>query len=404
MSVSQLVVLACSAGMLAGLAAAAGGPAKALLAADFEKDPRKAGWVGAADRGEFQGAWARADDDSRGRFLRVEKGHWQSPAAAVEPFAYYRLRFRSKAVADGYWAAFFANADGNQLQADHYDSLPGSRAWAEREYCFRANVDAASVQVRFQARRYPLAVDDVHIERIDRPAAAAWADKVYAALPPVSYAPPAGRGKLLPGTMARLRTGPALRVVMLGDSIANDTSHSCLDVLLERAQPKCRVEWVNSVRGGTGCAWYRQEDRIARYVLPYRPDLLIIAGISSGYGWEDIREVIRQVRAASGCEIMVLTGCVHPRVQGEINFVENTEMPRDEACEVVLRFPQRLAAMCRGENVELMDIRKAWDEYIAASPMPHAWYLRDPIHANTRGKQILGRILLRYLGPGKEKG
>jgi len=398
MSFPQAVVLLALVFLFATSASAAGakGP---LVKASFESDPRKAGWRTGADRGEFKGAWAKADADSAGRFLRAETGHWQSPAVPVTPLDYYRLRFRSRGVCEGYWAAEFFDADGNQLAADHYDSLRGSNRWRANEYCLRANIDAASLRVRFIARRGPVAVDDVTIEPVARPAVAAWADKLYALLPPVRTKPPASRGALLAKTLARLGKGPSLRVVLLGDSIANDTSHSGLDVLLERAYPSCRVELVNSVRGGTGCAYYRRENRVERYVLRHRPDLLILAGISNGYDVESLRAVIRQVRAKSDCEILVLTGCIHPRVQGEIHFAEGAGMSREEACRVILKFPERIAAMAVAEKVELYDIRAAWDDYIAKSPMPHAWFMRDAVHANTRGKHVVGRILLRYFQP-----
>jgi hypothetical protein len=385
--------------LLFGVTASAAGGKRALLKTGFQSDPRKAGWRTGADRGDFQGAWAEAAAGSSGRFLLAEKGHWQSPPVAVAPLDYYRLRFRAKAQSEGYWAAEFFDADGNQLQADHYDSLPGSTDWHAREYCFRANIDAANVRVRFIARRSPVAVDDVTIEGITRRAAADWADGVYASVPPIRYTPPRPRWKLLPKTMEKLRRGPSIRIVLLGDSIANDTANSAFDVLLQRAYPKCRVEVVNSVRSGTGCAYYRREHRIRRYVLPFEPDLLLIAGISNGYDHEAVRDVIRQVRAESDCEILVMTGCIHPRVQGEIHFAENSGMPREAACEVILKFPGRIRAMAAEEKVELLDIRAAWDEYIAGSPMPHAWYLRDPVHANTRGKQVIGRMLLRYFQP-----
>ena len=399
MPFSQVVVVVSFVVLLAAVASAAPAGKAPLLVADFEASPRKAGWEAGADRGRFKGAWATADADSRGRFIVAERGHWQSPPLAVEPLAYYRLRFRAKAPLEGSWVAEFFGADGDQLQADHYDSLPGSRRWRAHEYFLRANANAALLRVRFIAHRAAVAVDDVRIDRSTPQAAAAWADKVYAALPPVAYRPPAGRCKLLPKTMHRLRAGPSIRVVLLGDSIANDTSNSAFDALLQRAYPNCRVELVNSVRGGTGCNWYRRDDRVGRYVLPFKPDLLVIAGISNGYDCESIREVIRQVRRRSDCEVMVLTGCVHPRVQGEINFAESAPMSREAACKVILAFPQRIAAMAAAEKVELLDIRKAWDDYILASPQPHAWFMRDPVHANTRGKQVLGRILLRYFAP-----
>jgi hypothetical protein len=377
-----------------------------LLSSDFEQDPQAAGWRTGADKGtEFEGAWAEADPGgqagpaSAGRYLLAGKGWWQTPALPVTPFEYYRLRFRALAQVDGYWTAEFFDAAGKQLDADCYDSLPSGRQWQAQERCFRANADAATVRVRFIALRKPVRVDDVSIERIARPAAAAWADGVYATLPPLHYTPPEGRWALLPKTMARLRNGPSLRVVLLGDSIANDTSHSSFDVLLERAYPACRVEVVNSVRGGTGCRFYQDDNRVEPYVLRFKPDLLIVAGISHGYDAAAIDSVIRQVRVKSDCEVMVMTGAVCPREQCETNAVDGSDLPKDEACRVVEQFPARLAAVAAAQKAEFFDIRPVWDDYVRPAPHPQVWFMRDSVHANVRGKQALGRILLRYFQP-----
>ena len=227
----------------------------------------------------------------------------------------------------------------------------------------------------------------------------AWIDSLYRTVPPVRYTPAPRRSKHLPRTMETLRRRGRLRIVVLGDSIANELCNSNFHLLLERMYPGSRITLIHSIRSGTGCRWYQQANRVQDYVIDHKPDLLVIAGISNGYDYESIREVIRQVRRRSDCEVMVLTGCVHPRVQGEINFAGSAPMSREEACKVILAFPKRIAAMAAAEKVELLDIRKAWDDYILASPQPHAWFMRDPVHANTRGKQVLARILLRYFAP-----
>jgi hypothetical protein len=382
----------------------AAGRGGSLLSADFEQDPTGAGWRGGAPRGaEFDGAWSMPAPGSAGRYLTVRTGHWQSPFLAVRPFAYYRLRFRAKARTDGYWAAIFFDAKGKELTADHYDSLPGSRAWQGREGCFRAPVDAARVGVRFVARRTPIAVDDVVVEEIARADAAAWADTIYAGIPPVGYRPPRTRGRLLPKALGRLADGPALRVVLLGDSIANDTSNSTFDVLLERVWPRCRVEVVNAVRGGTGCGYYKQPGRVRQYVLRHRPDLLIIAGISHGYDPDSIRSVVEQVRAGSDCEILLMTGCVCPEERCQTTFVESCGRPGDEACEILRAYPGRLAAFAAQAGIELLDMRRPWEAYVRGSGRPQPWFMRDPIHANVRGKQVLGRILLRYFAPPRKR-
>jgi lysophospholipase L1-like esterase len=404
MSLSQLVLLA----LLACLSVTAAGAAPgrgALLHADFEQDPKKAGWEAVAPKGKkFRGAWAEADANSTGRYLTVEEGHWHSPALPVRPLAYYRLRFRAKARSDGYWAAMFHDAAGKLLDADCYDSLPGSRDWRPHEYCFRAAAGAAAVRIRFQPRMSAVAVDDARVEGVSRRAAAEWADRVYAAVPPLAYAPPKRRGKLLPNTTARLRSGPSLRIVLLGDSIANDTANSAFDVLLERACPKCRIDVVSATRGGTGCDYYSQDNRVAEHVLAHRPDLLVIAGISNGFHTDAVRSVIRQVRAKSDCEIALMTGTICPEERCETAFIDSWHLPREEASKIVEEYPARLAGMADEEKVELLDVRTPWDDYVRHSGQPHAWYMRDPIHANTRGKHVLGRILLRYFQPRGQEG
>ena len=73
--------------------------------------------------------------------------------------------------------------------------------------------------------------------------------KTYAEMPPVQYMPPVDRWERLPRTKERLLGGGTLRVVMLGDSIVNDTSRSCWNLLVERRHPTCWIEKVASVPG-----------------------------------------------------------------------------------------------------------------------------------------------------------
>jgi hypothetical protein len=385
------------------------------LRTDFREDPQKAGWrLGAAEGQTFAGSWESLAGGQHA--LAVEHGWWESPPVPNAPFEYFRLTFHSKAKADGYWAAFFSDAQGNAYAADCYDSVLASEAWQPHVRCFRGHALATHVRLRFQPIAGPIAIRDVCLERIRRAEAAMWADAAYAELPPVRYVPPPDRWRLLPRTMRRLREGGTLRVVLLGDSIANDTAHSAFDVLLERDYPKCRIEAVNSVRGGTGCPWYQEENRMQEYVVRYRPDLLIVAGISHGYDPEAMRRVIRQVRAAAappvgcepaggfrGCEFLVLSDAICSAQRMRQVFLEHHEkagtLPREKAIELVDTFPARLRRMAEQERVELVDLRAAWDAYLQSSPHPHEWVMRDPVHANTRGKLVVGRILLSYLAP-----
>jgi len=157
---------------------------------------------------------------------------------------------------------------------------------------------------------------------------------------------------------------------------------------------------ITSVRGGTGCQYYQDENRVEDYVLRYRPDLLIIAGISHGYDVEAVRRVIRQVKARSDCEILVLTGAITPRQLPEQGHLHGSARKSlGEKLDDVARFAHRIGRMANEEKVDFFDIRAAWDRYMVHSCQTHEWFLRDPIHANSRGKQVVGRLLAEYFMP-----
>ena len=216
--------------------------------------------------------------------------------------------------------------------------------------------------------------------------------KAYAQMPPVQYAPPMDRWERLPKTRERLLSTGTLRVVMLGDSIVNDTSRSGWDMLVERRHPTCRIEKVTSVRGATGCWWYQESGRVKEYVLDHRPDLVIIGGISHHSDVASIREVIQQIRSASQADVLLMTGAF-----GQTD-------PRDEKSWQAIRDPQSyseyrkgLEALAYEMSTAFLDMGAAWGAYIRQSGKDLDWFKRDPIHANERGEQILGHILAGHL-------
>jgi len=222
-------------------------------------------------------------------------------------------------------------------------------------------------------------------------------EQTYSQMPQVAYSPPGGRWKLLPQTREKLTTGGTLSVVMLGDSIVNDTSRSCWNLLLERQYPACRIKKVTSVRGSTGCWWYKEPGHIQKYVLDFSPDLVIIGGISQRDDIDSIRDVIGQIRTASKADILLMTGAF-----GNID-------PRDEKQWLRISDPNHYSDYRRGLErlakeigAAFLDMEAVWATYIRNSGKDLDWFKRDPIHANERGEQILGRILACYLSSPSE--
>jgi len=216
--------------------------------------------------------------------------------------------------------------------------------------------------------------------------------KAYAEIPPVQYSPPGERWDKLPKTGKALTEGGTLHVVMLGDSIVNDTSRSCWNFIVERRHPKCRIEKITCVRGSTGCWWYKYPGRVQKFVLDHSPDLVLIGGISHRNDVESIREVIRQIREAAKPDILLMTGAfgaTDPRKDDQWQGISDPSSYSD--------YRKGLEKLAGEVGAAFLDLEAAWATYIRDSGKDLTSFQRDPIHANAQGEQILGHILANYL-------
>lgn len=214
-------------------------------------------------------------------------------------------------------------------------------------------------------------------------------DAIYSKMKPVHYDPPPNRHVYLPKTMQKLRGGGSLTCVMLGDSIMNNTASSRFDLLLGKRYPKCKIRPIVSVRGGTGCGWYRNENRVKDYVLKHNPDLLIIGGSSNGNNPEDVRSVIHQVRAANPeIEILFLTPVFFETERAP--WFKNWTYDPDASAP---NYRSSMKKVCAEERCAYFDINGPWWQYILDSGCSYGWFRADAVHANARGCQILGRLL-----------
>ena len=228
-----------------------------------------------------------------------------------------------------------------------------------------------------------------------RPDDLARCDAIYATMDKLTYTPPPapGRWRNLDRTIQRLREGGTLKIVMLGDSIVNDTSSSRFELMLQRLYPKCKIEKQTSVRGSTGCWWYKNDNQVEPYVLKYNPDLLMIGGISQRDDIDSIREVIHQVRAKQNPEILLMTpafGAVQDKHIKEWTFEPAPGTYREQ-----------LRKLAEEEKCGFIDMTGPWWQYVQQSGKCYSWFQRDVVHANDRGFQILGRILETYFTPQK---
>ena len=220
-------------------------------------------------------------------------------------------------------------------------------------------------------------------------------DAIYAAMDPLAYQPPKGRFANIPKTMAKLRDGGELRMVLLGDSIMGNTSGSSFELLLMRDYPKCKVIKIASLRSSTGCKYYREENRVQDYVLKHSPDLLVIGGISNGGDAEAVRSVVRQVRAQKpDTEVLLLTP-----VFGAMRD-EHIRTYTREIDTTTSNFRFNLQKVAAEETCAFFDMTGPWWSYIQDSGKTYGWFMGDSVHANDRGCQIIGRLLEIWFKPG----
>ncbi len=328
--------------------------------------------------------------------ITVRHARLVSPAFSVTPFRYYRVEMTVQAQEKTLWAMTFYDRNESLLLADFYSSFNPSANLQPQVFYVQAKANATRAEFWLQ----PGADQTTYLRQVRvTPAQGSeeilrWQDSIYRSVPPVRYEPPANRWEHLPRTMNALRTGKQLRVVMLGNSIINDTGNSGWELPVEAQYPGADLEVITSVRGSTGCTYYQHHNRVDTFVVQYQPDLLMIGGISNHNDTAALRSVIRQVRQRMGPapEIMVMSGPLgrdgDPRTNPDFPVVPQSD-----------DFRLQLTQLCAEEGVEYFDMKSAWGAYLVQSNAAYDYYLRDPLHANARGRQVLARMLSAYFAP-----
>lgn len=346
----------------------------------------------------------------------------------VKAGAWYKLSFDAKTDVHCYWGVSFYHADGKPFIADHNDKIfTGDRQHYVRY--FYASDEATDTDIFFIAKT-GIEVWDIVIEKATAAEAAAGCDEIYAKMPAglETYFPDGKATALLPKTAAALRQGKPWRIIMLGDSIVNDTYNSNFQCLIPRAFPNSKVEYVASVRGITGVMYYQEPENFQTFVADLKPDLLIIGGISNANGVttaeskDAYRKIVGQAKPL-GCEILLMTTgnaqdtrCYNPG-QPDLPLPASQWTASDALRAVVINkdmqtpeflsaavgaflehdFANSVHALGKELNLPVLDETTPAYSYVHASGKPWGFFARDAIHSNCYGKQINGRILANLL-------
>lgn len=219
---------------------------------------------------------------------------------------------------------------------------------------------------------------------------------IRAAMPPGWFNPPPSDWRGLSRTRHLLTEGGRLQVMAIGDSIVNDTMRSGWITLLQEAYPRAEITATVYVRGGGGCQHFMENGRLAKHVIPLRPDLVFLGGISQR-DLASVREVITQLRAAlPEVEILLGTGAfgsVDPR---------NPEALQRGPCSGTGEYGRQLRQLAVAQDCAFLDFTTPWAEYLnSAGVHPHGFY-RDAVHANEFGEQVLAQIIMSFFRPDRE--
>ena len=345
-------------------------------------------------------------------YYESKGGRMQSPIIKLDKksgeSAYYSLTFKAKTNEQCYWWVDFFDADGKPLPDTNSAVYPG-KAQADYDQMLYIQSSAASIQLAFQSKG-GVAVSDIVVKKVPVGNAAQWNDALYTGLPSLNFSPSSDSFALLPKTAAALKNGKPWKVVMLGDSIMNDSYNSVFQALVKRDFPKSNLDFIISVRGSTGCWFYQDPKSFTEYVTRYKPDLLMIVGISNlikdkdniPAGMLKIENVIKQAKEL-GCEVVLLSPphSVDWRRYDLKNESANlpvmkwSEDTLDQGKERRLIWSpyEALAKKC---DIAFWNMTVPTADYVAISGKPHDFFNRDYIHNNDRGKQMIGRVLQKY--------
>lgn len=217
--------------------------------------------------------------------------------------------------------------------------------------------------------------------------------RIESETPPGSFTAAPQDWAHLTRTRQLLTAGGPFHILALGDSIINDTVRSGWVAKLQQAYPKAQIKLTVYVRGGGGCQHFKEEGRVQKYILPRRPDLVHIGGISQK-DIASIRDVMTQIRTGLPQVEFLLTSGPFGRV--DLRDPAKLALAPHSGTGA---YGTALAQLAKDENAAYLDMTGPWAQYIVSSKKhPHFFY-RDRVHANEFGEQVLSRILMAFFQP-----
>ena len=173
--------------------------------------------------------------------------------------------------------------------------------------------------------------------------------------------------------------------------------------------PKAKPDFMVSVRGSTGAAYYCIPEHFQEYVGRFKPDLVMIGGISNyhlargqkaGDQVKNLVSLIAQCRAL-GAEVVLMSPPLSWKWRpGKEPAAWSENVTNSKGSKVYDRSYQREAVKQTG--IAYWDVTTVPCQIVADCPQPSSWFSRDEVHNNDRGKQLIGRNLAAWFRAAKE--
>jgi len=359
---------------------------EAVLAWRFDRDPADLGWSASA-------GWTPPEGDVPGH-VHVRDGEWACDGVPVNPGGVYMAHVTCRADGPGYWQWEFLDAAGRVLFGPVSPITP-SDDWQVLSTPVPAHPCATTGVLRiWPGDRKLVRVRELRVEPVTAGEALAVYDTFNATLPELGPCDQPQPGRLIPDAIRRLREGGTLRIVLLGDSFANDLFYGGFGLLLQRAFPAPRIVLIPVVANSAGAYYWRAENRVADRVLPLQPDLVIFTSVSTSvYTMENVADMVRQLRDAGIDEILLTHdapgNAMEPEHAGKRGWSPRIGPESKD-------YAGRLYRYALEAGVELADVAGPLLQAILDSGDGSGAYMRDIIHYNDRGRHLMARALVNY--------
>lgn len=220
-------------------------------------------------------------------------------------------------------------------------------------------------------------------DALTQPHAEGW-EKIKGYIPAVKPAPRQELfGARLARTMALLESGPVthrpVKIVFYGQSIEFGWNDMLVARLRERF-PNTRIIAENHALGGWG-VWLLVQ-AMKHDIVRTQPDLIFFHAYGgSPDDWERAFQTLRKETCAD-----IITRTAH--------IAKYNEKSVDTVVDDETRMLTNLAAKY---NVELVNLRAEWIDYLKDNKLPYDGLLCDPIHLNHKGSALMAQLYERHL-------